>query len=300
MGGGTYSYDDRATRAVASGFDTKSAREIFTERSMNNAMSPNGISVRESRDSAEHPNSVPVVIALDVTGSMGSIPHFLVKEGLPDMMDKIIKDGVPDPQVLFLGIGDHECDNAPLQVGQFESSDELLDHWLTKLWIEGNGGGNMGESYHLAWLLAGRYTSTDHFEKRGKKGILFTIGDEPVLPDLPSHSQKMIMGDGQYSNTTKAELLDKAREQYEVFHLHLMQGSNGNSQRVKDGWKQLLGDNVLYIQRKEEVAQIIADKVLEVVSAQTGLVEPTQNTESETESAKTESVQPESEEEMML
>jgi hypothetical protein len=268
MGSGSYSYSDRALRSESMGYTTKSEREIFTERSINLEMSPNGVTLRESRDSKEHPNSVPIILALDVTGSMGSIPHFLVKEGLPEMMDKIIKSGVPDPQVLFLGIGDHECDEAPLQVGQFESSDELLDHWLTKLWIEGNGGGNDGESYHLAWMFAGRYTSTDHFEKRGKKGILFTVGDEPVLKDLPSRVQKLIMGDGQYSNTTSAELLDKAKEKYNVFHLHLLQGHNGNRQSVKDGWKQLLGDNVIFVQRREEVAQIIADKVVEVTSKQ--------------------------------
>jgi len=268
MGGGTYSYSDRSLRSKSLGYDTKSEREIFTERNMNSEMSPYGVMLREARDSDEHPNSVPIVLALDVTGSMGSIPHFLVKEGLPDMMDKIIKNGILDPQVLFLGIGDHECDRAPLQVGQFESSDELLDHWLTKLWLEGGGGGNYGESYHLAWFFAGRYTSTDHFEKRGKKGILFTIGDEPVLEEIPLRTQKSIMGDGQYSNTTSLELLDKAREQFEVFHLHVLQGSNGNDPKVKDGWKQLLGDNVIFVQRREEVSQIIADKVLEVISSQ--------------------------------
>lgn len=274
MGGGGYSYSDRAVRSKAMGYHTKSEREIFTERSINNAMDPCGVTLRESRDSEEHPDSVPVVLGLDVTGSMGSIPTFLVKNGLPDMMDKIIKDGVPDPQVLFLGIGDHTCDEAPLQVGQFESSDELLDHWLTKLYIEGHGGANEGESYMLAWMFAGRYTSTDRLEKRGKKGILFTVGDEPVLRDIPSRAQKDIMGDGQYEEMTSAELLDKAREKYEVFHLHMLQGSQGSNQHVKDGWTQLLGDNVIFVQRKEDVAQIIADKVLEVVSAQDGCDTP--------------------------
>jgi len=270
MGGGFYSSRKRAIRSESLGYTTKSAKEIFTSRNVNSEMNPSGVTLRESRDSADHPNSVPVIIGLDVTGSMGSIPHFLVKEGLPQMMQKIIDNGVPDPQVLFLGIGDHECDQAPLQVGQFESSDALLDHWLTKLWIEGGGGGNVGESYHLAWFFASRYTSIDSFEKRGKKGILITIGDEPVLPDLDLRYQKKLMGDGQYSNVTSAELLDKAREQYEVFHLHLLQGA-GSSQRVKDGWTQLLGDNVLFVQRREEVADVIANKVVEVASA-TGTV----------------------------
>ncbi|STD12570.1 hypothetical protein [Chryseobacterium carnipullorum] len=39
-------------------------------------------------------------------------------------MGGIIQGGVPDPALLFLGIGDHECDAYSLQVGQFESGDE--------------------------------------------------------------------------------------------------------------------------------------------------------------------------------
>ena len=90
MGGGTYSSIDRAIRSSSLGYDRKSAREIFTSRSINNAMDPANISIRESRDSEEHPNSLAIILALDVTGSMGSIPHFLVKQGLPDIMGGII------------------------------------------------------------------------------------------------------------------------------------------------------------------------------------------------------------------
>ncbi len=268
MGHGDYSSESRTLRSTTLGYRTKSAGEIFKQRNINTAMDPEGVKERESRDSAEHPNSVPVIVALDVTGSMGSIPHFLVKEGLPHMMEKIIEDGVPHPQVLFLGIGDHECDQAPLQVGQFESNDELLDKWLTDLYIESGGGGNDGESYLLAWMFAGRYTVSDHNEKRGKKGLLFTIGDEPTLKSLPASSQRAIMGKGQYSDTTAAELLEKAREKYEIYHLHISQAHHGASDRVKDGWKQLMGDNVLFIQGKEMVAQVIYVTVEKVTSVQ--------------------------------
>ncbi|GAG60058.1 unnamed protein product [marine sediment metagenome] len=129
MGGGIYSSTSRSVRALKSGYDFKSTQEIFTERQINNAMSPYGVGIRESKDSVEHPESLAIVLALDETGSMGSIPHYLVKEGLPKIMENIInKNNIRDPQILFLGIGDHECDDSPLQVGQFESNDELLDH----------------------------------------------------------------------------------------------------------------------------------------------------------------------------
>ena len=140
MGGGTYSSTVRDIRATNTGYYTLSPTEIFKSKSVNSAMNPNGVAIRESRDSTEHPNSLAIILALDVTGSMGSVPHFLVKQGLPSIMDGIIKSGINDPQLLFLGIGDHECDTAPLQVGQFESSDELLDKWLTDIYLESGGG----------------------------------------------------------------------------------------------------------------------------------------------------------------
>jgi hypothetical protein len=228
---------------------------------MNLAMNPNGITLRESRDSEEHPNSLGVVLGLDVTGSMLSIPQWLVGKGLPSFMDKIISGGVKDPQVLFMGIGDHTYDQAPLQVGQFESSDELLDVWLTKLWLEGQGGSNYGESYMLAWFFGAKYVEMDCFDKRNQRGFLFTIGDEPVLPDLPARAQKEIMGDGQYSNESSLELLNKAMEKFNVYHLHMKQGVNGTNQRIMDGWKQIMGENLIIVEKKSHVASIMADIV---------------------------------------
>jgi len=267
MGSGAYSYYDRALRSHDMGYTTKSPTEIFKQRSVNNAMDPNGVEIRESRDSEEHPLSLALFLALDVTGSMGSIPHYLVKEGLPEIMKGIMDSGINDTQVLFTGIGDHECDRSPLQIGQFESSDKLLDHWLTSLWIESGGGGNAGESYLLAWYFAWKHTSIDCFEKRGQKGILITIGDEPTLKCLPKRSLENIMGPGQCETYEDVFLLDKAREKYEVYHIHMKQGTNGRRQSVMDGWMQLIGkDNLIIIEKKEDVVQSIINVVNKSIS----------------------------------
>ena len=262
MGFGSYSVSDRSERSTSRGYATKSAHEIFTQRSINNAMNPNGVRLRESRDSEEHPSSVPIIVALDVTGSMGSVPHHLVKEGLPKMMSGIMQAGIPDPQVLFLAIGDHECDRSPLQVGQFESNDELLDKWLTDVFLEGGGGGNAGESYFLAWYFAAQRTAHDAFDKRGQKGFLFTIGDEPTLKSLPKNVVREIMGDGQYDDYTAASLLDAAREKYHVYHLHIRETHSGSRKEVMEGWRQLMQDNLVIVDRKEDVSRIIAEIIV--------------------------------------
>lgn len=263
MGSGSYSADDRSIRACSAGYFTKTTNEIFTAKNINNAMNPNGITVREARDSKEHPNSLAIILGLDVTGSMGTVPHHLVKDGLPNVMDGIIKKGIKDPQVLFMGIGDHECDSSPLQVGQFESSDELLDKWLTDLYLEGGGGGNYGESYLLAWYFASKHTSIDCFEKRKQKGFLFTIGDEPVLDSIPKSALKRIMGKGQYGDIDATELLKLAREKYNVYHIHIKETPSGARQEVIDGWKQLIQDNLIIAEKHQDVSKIITSIVTE-------------------------------------
>lgn len=268
MGGGTYSSSERTLRAHSHGYYTKPASEVFHRRSVNSAMNPHGVQIRESRDSAEHPASLAIVIGLDVTGSMGSVPHHLIKDGLPDLMDQILKAGIKDPQVLFMGIGDHECDSFPLQVSQFESSDELLDKWLTETYLEGGGGSNAGESYLLAWYFAAQHTAIDCLEKRRQKGILFTIGDEPVLKNVPSSGLKSIMGDGQYENSDALTLLDKARQKYHVFHIHIAETAAGSKKPTVDGWKQILGDNLLVADHHQDVSRIIAETITRMAKAE--------------------------------
>jgi hypothetical protein len=261
MGHGTYSYIDRSVRATSSGYYTAPVEQIFTERKINQAMDPKGVMLRESRDSDNHPKSVAVVVALDVTGSMLTVPHEMVKDGLPTMVSTIIQGGNLDPQVLFLAIGDHECDRAPLQVGQFESGDEELDKWLTSIYLESGGGGNDGESYLLAWYFAGLRTSIDCFEKRGQKGLLFTIGDEPCLRGISESHLKKVFGDGQYSSYRAEELLALAREKYHVYHINVEETGTSRSRGSVDKWKTLIGENLINVYSHTEIPQKIAEVV---------------------------------------
>jgi hypothetical protein len=263
MGGGSYSSTSRAVRSADLGYASKTSAELFSKQ-INNAMTPHGVVVRESRDSDEHPNSLAIIIALDVTGSMGTVPHHLVKEGLPKIMQSILDSGFPDPQVMFLAIGDHEWDQWPLQVSQFESSDELLDKWLTSVYLEGGGGGNAGESYALAWYFAAKHTSIDCMEKRGIKGLLFTIGDEPNLKEYPDSALLHIMGNGQYSKlSSDKDLYEAAKENYDVYHIHISETAAGSKRDTVNGWKELLIDNLIKVDSHKEVADAIAKTVIE-------------------------------------
>jgi len=262
MGDPIYSSTRRMAKASTLGYHTKSKDEIFVQNKkarIHESMMPSKAILRESRDSDNHPNSFPIIFGLDLTGSMGEIPHYLVKNGLPHIMEGIIDAGVPDPQILFLGIGDHETDNYPLQVGQFESGDEELDMWLTRTYIEGGGGANDGESYSLAWYFASEHTEIDSFEKRGQKGLIFTIGDEPCLLNLPSNAINEIMGVGAQAGFSDVELLEKAREKYDVYHLHMMEGWAGR--RSLPYWEKLLGQNCIKVDDQTQAAKAIVEIV---------------------------------------
>lgn len=256
MGGGSYSFQSRSLRAESLGYNHKPAEEIFEQRGIHSEMNPYGITVRESRDSVEHPETIAIIIALDETGSMGKIPHELIKNGLPTIMERIISSGILHPQVLFLGVGDHLYDHSPIQVGQFESSDELLDYWLTKVYLEGKGGGNGGESYSLAHYVAGFHTSIDCFEKRNQKGILFTIGDENNHSNYSQHHLKNLFRSCERSYTSK-ELIKKAKEKYHVFHINLDSSSSSH-------WKQLLGEGCIDVHNYTDIPEIIAKTILSV------------------------------------
>ena len=242
MGGG--SYDPIASRSRSTTYyQTMSREEVFKQRKIDPEMDPKKITIRESRDSEEHPESFPIIIALDETGSMGHIPELIIKNVLPDIMESILNAGVKDPQVMFMGIGD--CcfmEQAPLQVGQFESSDELMEKWLTKVYLEGKGGGNRHESYPLAWYFADHHIVTDAWEKRQQKGVLITIGDESCQKILLKEQLSKYLNDNVEEDIVSSKLLESVRERWNVFHIHC----NGGSYRASQtNWEKLLGTGLV-------------------------------------------------------
>lgn len=54
----------------------------------------------------------------------------------------------------------------------------------------------------------------------------------------------------------------KDREMYNVFHLHIKETSSGSRQSVIDGWKQIIVDNLIVIDRHEDVSKTIAETVI--------------------------------------
>jgi len=262
MGAG--SYDSGAYRSYAQSTQGKSTSQIYRSRTLDPYLDPLKIKFRESRDSTDNPLSTPIIVAVDVTGSMGMLADAIARHGLGVLFEGILtRRPVTNPHLMFMGIGDVRCDVAPLQVSQFEADNRIVEQ-LTKIWIEHGGGGNFGESYDLAWYFAAYKTVHDSIEKRGKRGYLFTVGDEPPPPGLTVDTVKQFIGDDVESDAilSPAETLAAARRKYDCYHLIVEEGQAGSHpQEYRDLWTNLMGESVILLPDHKKLAEVIVSAI---------------------------------------
>jgi len=262
---GNARWDDSAysTYAKTTNYRSASRDEVFSH-SVDEKMDPRnvkvgkgerkGLQLRESIISEHNPNPTPIILGLDVTGSMGAVAEQIAKTELPKLMTEIHATGVvTDPHVMFMGIDDvFVTAHGALQVSYFEPDLKIVEQ-LRKLWLVNNGGGNGSESYDLAWYFAGRYTYLENFEKTGKPGFLFTFGDEPVpYQPVPPHQLAKVFGPGDYETMTPEASLRLAQEKFRVFHVSVEKG--GYNLR---GWDSLLGNNHLYLRDTRYLTDVV-------------------------------------------
>lgn len=257
MGGGYW--DPTAYNSYASTVASKPQAAIFKSRSLNNALDPTQFKVRESKDSADHPESTPIMILADETGSMGYLAEQIIKKDLGVIMAEIYdRKPVPDPHLLAGGVGDAYSDSAPIQVTQFEADIRITDQ-IADIFIEGNGGGNGGESYIAAWYFAAYKTDTDSFTKRGRKGYIFTIGDEAPHLTLTKDQIKRFFGDNVERDYKASDLLDVVRQSWNVFHLIVK--PEGRFTHQPDSWKNLLGENAIVVEDDTKIGEVIVSTI---------------------------------------
>ncbi len=265
MGGGAwttqaYTNHVRTTKGIdVSSITLDSINQFYTARTLDPVLSPKGVEFRECRDSGEHPNTIPVILALDVTGSMGSACAAVARQ-----LDKIITglyEDVKDVEFMVMGIGDFAYDSAPLQVSQFESDVRICDQ-LGKIYFEKGGGGNGFESYTAAWYFALRHTQLDCW-KRGKRGIIITLGDEPLNPYLPGRDFERILGYSNQDVDTKT-LYEQVIEKYDVFHIIISDrecSSRFYMDQNKQSWGKYLDGQHLFVKHSNDLPEIIHDIV---------------------------------------
>lgn len=191
-------------------------RQIFVQRGLHERLDPRNV-MRECCDSEEHPATIPVILALDVTGSMGPAAAQVARR-MNEVMTQLYDD-VRDVEFMVMGIGDLAYDRAPIQISQFEADIRIAEQ-LDLVFMEYGGGGNAYESYSAAWYMACRHTRLDCL-KRGKKGLIITLGDEPLNPYLPRAPLSAATGDALQADVETKALYREAARMYDIHHLHV-------------------------------------------------------------------------------
>jgi len=248
MGAGSWSASSFASYSVANNksYDEVTGRvfgQVFTKKGMDARLDPKNFKIRECLDTEEHPNTVPVILALDVTGSMGSSCKETA-ETLGIIMTNLYKK-YKDIEFCVMGIGDLAYDGAPIQMSQFES-DVRIAEALDNIYIEGGGGGNRYESYTAAWWMALNRTKLD-CHKRGKKGIIITLGDEPMNPYLPADKLKNATSDPVQADVNTPELYEEVSKKFDIYHIAVGDSANmykHYAMEITGTFGQLLGDRL--------------------------------------------------------
>lgn len=262
MGGGRWTASDWTSYSTTK-VDGKATAEVFTSRNMKPEYDPAKISLRESRDSADNPNSTPIFIACDVTGSMQMIADTIMREGLNLIATEIYnRKPVTDPHIMLGATGDTFWDRAPLQVTQFEADIRVAEQ-AAELWIERGGGGNHGESYLIAPLFAATKISADAIEKRGRKGYVFTIGDEPVLDGMPKDHAKRFLGLDLERDLTGAEIVDMVSRNFEYYHIVLTNegACRHRKAEVLESWYNILPQRVIELSDIKALSETIVSLI---------------------------------------
>ena len=247
MGGGEWtksSFSSYVSKSYTTSLDhsgridltNATVQDMFKSVGLSPDLNPRNV-LRECRDSEEHPETVPVILALDVTGSMGEAAVEVAKS-LNVIMEQLYKD-VKDVEFLVMGIGDLYCDRVPIQMGQFESDIRIAEQ-LDKIYFEFGGGGNYWESYTAAWYMGLHHTDLDCWKKK-KKGIIITLGDERLNPILERREIEKVVGDSLQADVDTKELYSQVSEKYDVYHIHVLHGREFDIKNVRESWKLIGG-----------------------------------------------------------
>lgn len=259
MGGGCYSESSfssyaKSVGAVMDNCEIDGVKTLrlnnmkYSQKSLHSELDPKS-RVRECCNTEEHPNTMPVILALDVTGSMGSACDECAASVANLMKD--LYEKFEDVEVCVMGVGDLECDDSPLQVSQFES-DVRVAKQMQEIYLEKGGGSNSYESYTAPWYFGLYHTRLDCFDKQGRKGVIITMGDEPLNPALNKRDVEHFLGVGleEQVELKTNKLYKEASKKFDIYHISVEDDrTNYNSDRgsyedqVDKSFKDVIGDD---------------------------------------------------------
>eukprot|EP00771_Trimastix_marina_P000162 gnl/Trimastix_PCT/1170.p1 GENE.gnl/Trimastix_PCT/1170~~gnl/Trimastix_PCT/1170.p1 ORF type:complete len:428 (-),score=135.74 gnl/Trimastix_PCT/1170:243-1526(-) len=258
MGGGYYErdvgsvYDDTVDRSVSSApasSYTAAADTVMTQqRAMHDEVNP------KNRGIARTDSQNPIVVAIDVTGSMGNWSK-IIYDKLPMFYGQILMQGyLADPALCFAAIGDANSDVAPLQVTDFAQGAEI-DEWIGKLWLEGKGGGQNMETYEL-----GAYYFARHCEiPQADKAFFFFTGDEGCYPlVLQEDILRHIDSNSRARTVSTPDIFAELKRKFHVFFIHKPYFDAQIDAKNMQYWERLVGpEHILHLEDPKAVIDVM-------------------------------------------
>lgn len=238
------------------GHDFKSARKAYDNyagRSYADAVSAHKTNADLLPDFVTTESESPLIILSDVTGSMDEWPAVMFSK-LPYLDIEGRQYLGPTMEICFGAVGDAHSDKYPLQIRPFSKGLDLKEQ-LTKLVIEGNGGGQTMESYELAALYAARNIRTP---KATRQPIVIFIGDEQTYssidPSLAQRYARVI----QNQKISDADVFKELMEKNSVYLVHKRYQDSSHETKIKQHWVSLLGeDRIADLDDPQRVVDVI-------------------------------------------
>jgi hypothetical protein len=252
---GNYDWSGSAAKKSAKDYASVDKR-IYTGRSSIGLKPPVGMDISTE-------SKLPVILELDVTGSMEKWPEFIL-ERVPTMYHELnavlqgydpkqLENNIVDvPQELdisIIAVGDANCDRYPLQVINFQKHNKLIKS-INEIYPEGGGGGQLTESYEL-----GAYYILNHckIEKSLIKPICFIAGDEAFYDRVDSAHVKRLIGDDLKQDLNSFDVIKHINEKFDVYVLRPeVYYTKSQYETIHQKWKQVVpGEKVLRMEDPE-------------------------------------------------
>ncbi|MCU0501885.1 MAG: hypothetical protein MUC51_08990 [Anaerolineae bacterium] len=223
--GGKATRDAAAARAAATGARTYANREAPNEK----IISPRKRIGTKSKN--------PLIIAVDVTGSMASWP-FEIFDRLP-LLFNTLSQYREDLEICFAAIGDATCDQWPLQVTTFASGFDL-EQLLGSLYGEGRGG-DAPESYGL---FAHWVNTHVEIADTPEPPFLIVFGDVTMHPEVPKDQIAKYLGDSVWRDVDALDAWQKVAKRWNTWFLRRPTGKADDG--VDQQWRKAIGNQKVF------------------------------------------------------
>jgi hypothetical protein len=179
----------------------------------------------------------PVIIAIDVTGSMSSWPSEIF-DRLPLLYNTLCQYR-PDVEICFAAIGDAVVDAWPLQVTSFANGFDL-EQLLGSMAAHG-GGGDAAESYGLFAQWVNTHVEVPNVKE---SPFLILFGDAPMHPLVARDQLENILGDPSQQDINSLDAWQQVGRTWNTWFLRRPSPLRGDE--VDQQWGKAIGEQKIF------------------------------------------------------